>query len=38
MTIFDVSELSSDLHALLTRYPNADISCLDHVDIICTIA
>lgn len=38
MTIFEVSELSSDLHALLTRYPNADIRCLDHVDIICTIA
>ena len=28
---------ASDLHALLTRYPNADISCLDHVDVICTI-
>ena len=29
--------LRSDLHALLTGYPDADVSCLDHVDIICTI-
>lgn len=28
----------SYLHALLTGDPNADISRLDHVDIICTIA
>lgn len=24
----------SDLHALLTRDPNANISCLDHVDVV----
>lgn len=35
--IFKAKGLSSDLHALLTGYPDADISCLDHVDIICTI-
>lgn len=28
----------SYLHALLTGDPNANISRLDHVDIICTIA
>lgn len=30
-------DLHSDLHALLTRDPNPNIGCLDHVYIICTI-
>ncbi len=34
---FKAEDLSSDLHALLTGYPNADISRLDHVDIVRTV-
>lgn len=35
--VFFISAFSY-LHALLTGDPNTDISRLDHVDIICTIA
>lgn len=34
---FRLKDVLSDLHAFLTRDPNADISRLDHVDIIGTV-